>query len=217
MTKLKSCHGALPAALIIAAGFSAQADAAPSTMQAGAELPAMVLSPGNKLAFDFSKSPNGGVPAGTFNNFAFVLDLNRPEQKLIVKAGQQGKDVIATFDYADCNKYQESLLEGTVSDLAPGTATFVDYVDIEIIPTQQKDLLWSGGVCYGFRTTTGWHWNLTSTPLTYDATAKLVRGRIWVKQPGVDALKLVFDYSVPTQSVRSVKVTTQPVELNIVK
>jgi hypothetical protein len=30
-------------------------------------------------------------------------------------------------------------------------------------------------------------------------------------------LKLVFDYSVPTQSVRSVQVTTQPVQLNIVK
>ena len=104
-----------------------------------------------------------------------------------------------------------------MSGLAPGTATFVDYVDIEMIPTKQEDLIWSGGVCYGFRTTTGWHWNLTSTPLTYDARAKLVRGRIWVKQPDVDALKLVFDYSVPTQSVRSVTVTTQPVQLNIVK
>jgi len=53
--------------------------------------------------------------------------------------------------------------------------------------------------------------------LTYDAKAHQERGRIWMKQPDVDALKLVFDYSVPTQSVRSVKVTTQPVEVNIVK
>ncbi len=208
MTQLKSRHGALAAALMIAAGVCAQASAAP---------PTMVLSPGIKLAFDFSTSPNGGVPGGTFDNFAFVLDLNRPDQKLTVKSGQQRKDVVATYDYADCSKNQESLLEQTASGLAPGTATFVDYVDIEMIPTKQKDLIWSGGVCYGFRTTTGWHWNLTSTPLTYDATAKLLRGRIWVKQPDVDALKLVFDYSVPTQSVRSVKVTTQPVEINIVK
>jgi hypothetical protein len=202
MTQLKSRHGALAAALMIAAGVCAQANAA---------TPTMVLSPGIKLTFDFSAFPNGGVPAGTFDNFAFVLDLNRPQQNLSVK------DVMATFDYADCSKNQESLLEGAVSGLSRGTATFVDYVDIEMIPTKQKNLTWSGGVCYGFRTTTGWHWNLTSTPLTYDATAKLLRGRIWVKQPDVDALKLVFDYSVPTQSVRSVKVTTQPVQLNIVK
>jgi hypothetical protein len=208
MTKLKSRYGMLPAGLIIAAGLCVQAGAAP---------PTMVLSPGKKLVFDFSVSPNGGVPAGTFNNFAFVLDLNRPQQKLTVKSGQQRKELSATFDYADCSKNQESLLERTVSGLAPGTAAFVDYVDIEMIPTKQKGLIWSGGVCYGFRTTTGWHWNLTSTPLTYDAKANLVRGRIWVKQPDVDALKLVFDYSVPTQSVRSVTVTTQPVEVSIVK
>jgi len=208
MTKLKSRYGALPAALMIATVLCTQAGAAP---------PTMVLSPGKKLAFDFSSSPNGGVPAGTFDNFAFVLDLNRPEQKLLIKPGEQRQDVIATYDYADCSRYQESLLERTVSGLARGTAAFVDYVDIEMIPTKQKGLIWSGGVCYGFRTSTGWHWNLTSTPLTYDAKANLVRGRIWVKQPDVDALKLVFDYSVPTQSVRSVTVTTQPVELNIVK
>ena len=99
-----------------------------------------------KLVFDFSNSPNGGVAAGTFDNFAFVLDLNRPQQKLTVKPGQQRKDVIviATFDYADCSKNQESLLERTVNGLAAGTATFVDYVDIEIIPTNQKDLIWNG-------------------------------------------------------------------------
>jgi hypothetical protein len=76
-----------------------------------------------------------------------------------------------------------------------------------MIPTKQKDLNWSGGVCYGFRTSSGWHWNLASTPLTYYAKANLVRGRVSVKEPDVDALKLVFDYSVLTQSARSVKVT----------
>ncbi len=208
MMKLKSRHGAIPAALVIMVGFCAQADDAP---------PTMVLSPGKELVFDFSSSPNGGVPAGNFENFAIVLDLNRPEQKLTVKYGQQRRNVMATYDYADCSRDQESLLERTVSDLAPGTATFVDYVDIEMIPLKQEGLIWSGGVCYGSRTTTGWHWNLASTPLTYDATARLLRARIWLKQPNVDALKLVFDYSVPTQSVRSVKVTTQPVRLQIVK
>jgi hypothetical protein len=86
-----------------------------------------------------------------------------------------------------------------------------------MLPIKQKDLTWSGGVCYGFRTATGWQWRLSSTPLTCDGATKLVRGRIWVKQPDVDAIKLVFDYSVPTQSVRAVRVTTQPDALNIVK
>jgi hypothetical protein len=208
MSRLKSTNGVLAAAAVIAAGVVAQAVAAP---------PTMVLSPGKKLAFDFSPSRDGGVPAGTFNNFAFALDLNRPEQQFDVKPGQDRGDVIASFDYADCSRYQEPLLERTVGHLAPGTAAFVDYVDVEMIPTQQEGLIWSGGVCYGFRTNAGWQWRLTSTPLTYDATAKLLRGRIWVKQPDVDALKLVFDYSVPTQSVRSVKVTTQPVQINTVK
>jgi hypothetical protein len=205
MSKLISRNCALAAALVVAAGHCAQA---------GPADPTMVLSPGKTLAFDFSGSPSGGVPAGTFQNFAFAIDLNQAQQKLAVKSGQQRKDVIATYDYADCSKNQESLLERTVSGLAPGTPAFVDHVDIEMIPTKQKDLTWSGGVCFGFRTPAGWHWNLTPTPLTYDATAKLVRARIWVKQPDVDALKLVFDYSVPTQSVRSVKVTTQPVQLD---
>jgi hypothetical protein len=69
--------------------------------------------------------------------------------------------VTARFDYAGCSSNQESVLERTAASLSPGTAAFVDYVDIEMIPTKQKDLIWSGGVCYGFRTTTEWHWNLT--------------------------------------------------------
>jgi len=136
MTNLKSRYVALLATLIIAAGLGVQAADAP---------PTMVLSPGKKLAFDFSDSPNGGVPAGTFDNFAFVLDLNRPEKKLTIRSGQQRKDVTATFDYADCSKNQESLLERAASSLAPGTAAFVDYVDIEMIPIKQKGLIWSGG------------------------------------------------------------------------
>jgi len=208
MTRLKSRHSAVSAALIVAAGLAAPA---------GAQSPKMVLSPGKALEFDFSGSPNGGVPAGTFANFAFALDLNHSEQKFTVKSGQPSKDVIATYDYADCSAHQETLLERTVSGLGPGTPTFVDYVDIELIPTKQKDLRWSGGVCYGFRTDGAWRWNLTPTPLTYDAATQLVIGRLWVKQPNVDALKLVFDYAVPSQMVRAVRVTTQQIEPDIVK
>jgi hypothetical protein len=208
MTLLKPILGLLPAAYLIAVGVWVEADAA---------TPVMVLSPGKLLEFDFSRSPNGGVPAGTFNNFGFVLDLNRPMQKPAVRSGQPQREVSASFDYADCNPNQQAQLEQSVSRLGPGTAAFVDYVDIDMIPIKQKDLIWNGGVCYGFRTATGWHWRLTSIPLTYDAAANLVRGRIWLKQPDVDALKLVFDYSVPTQSVRAVRVTTQPDSIDIVK
>jgi hypothetical protein len=207
MTKMKICRRLVSTALIVAASLCA----------ADAQTPTMVLSPGKALAFDFSGSPNGGVPAGTFSNFAFALDLNRSEQKFTVTSGQPSRDVIATYDYADCSAHQETLLERTVSGLGPGTPTFVDYVDIELIPTQQKDLSWSGGVCYGFRAGGAWHWNLTTTPLTYDAAAQLVRARLWVKQPNVDALKLVFDYAVPSQMVRAVRVTTQDIEPEIVK
>ena len=195
-------------ALLIGAGLCARADAAP---------PAMVLSPGKPLAFDFSPFPHGGIPAGTFNNFGFVLDQNRPDRKFDVRSERLGREVAASFDYADCSPRQEARLEQAVSGLEPGTATFVDYVDIEIIPTEQNDLKWSGGVCYGFRTAAGWRWRLNSTPLVYNAAANSVRGRIWLKQPGVDALKLVFDYSVPTHWVRAVTVVTQPYPLNIVQ
>jgi hypothetical protein len=207
MTKMKICRRMMPTALIVAAGLCA----------AGAQTPTMVLSPGTPLTFDFSGSPNGGVPAGTFSNFAFTLDLNRKEQKLTVAADQPGKDVIATYDYADCSAHQERLLARTVRDLSAGTPTFVDYIDIEMIPTEQTDLSWRGGVCYGFRTAGTWQWNLTSTPLRYDADRKLVRARLWVKQPNVDALKLVFDYAVPSQMVRAVRVTTQDIAPDIVK
>jgi hypothetical protein len=208
MTFLKPTFGSLTAALLISAATLAVASAA---------APVMVLSPGKPLTFDFSPSPNGGVPAGTFNNFGFVLDLNRPVQKLALRSGQPEREFSATFDYADCSPHQETLLERSVRGLGRGTASFVDYIDIEMLPTAQKNLIWSGGVCYGFRTSTGWQWRLTSTPLTYDGAAKLVRARIWLKQPDIDAIKLVFDYSVPTQSVRLVRVTTQPEALNIVK
>jgi hypothetical protein len=206
MTLGNSSRAALAGAILAAACAAAHA-----------QTRTMVLSPGVELAFDFSGSPDGGAPSGNFNNFAFRLDLDRPKQSLSVRSGEQRRDVVSSYDYADCSRSQEGLLEHTVSSLAPGTPTFVDYVDIEMIPFLQKDLAWSGGVCYGFRTRVGWQWRLASTPLVYDAAANVVRARIWVKQPDVDALKLVFDYSVPRQSVRSVRVTTQPPQISIVK
>jgi len=179
--------------------------------------PVMVFSPGKPLAFDFSPSPGGGVPVGTFNNIGFTLNPDRPTQTIAVQQGRPQHEVIATFDYAGCARGQESLLERPVRDLAAGGPTFVDYVDIEIVPTQQTDLTWSGGVCFGFRTPSGWSWNLASTPLTIDSRASVVRGRVWVKQPNVDALKLAFDYSVPTQALRAVTVVTQVLPIEIVK
>lgn len=182
-----------------------------------AQTPTMVLSPGVELAFDFSGSPDGGVPGGNFNNLAFRLDVDQAQQALSVRSGEMRRDVTATYDYADCSANQEPLLERSAAMLARGTPAFVDYVDIEMLPFPQKDFSWSGGVCYGFRTSAGWRWRLASIPLVYDADAKVMRARIWVKEPDVDALKLVFDYSVPRQPVRSVRVITQPTQISIVK
>ena len=199
-------------ALAAACALTAAVCVATATAQ-----PVMVLSPGIKLAFDFSVSPNGGVSVGSFDNVAFVLDRNRPKRKLAVSTGQQRNDAIASFDYADCSTLHPALLERSIGCLAAGTPEFVDYVDIEFAPAMSSNPVSSGGVCYGFRTSTGWQWRFATTPLTYDATRKRLRGRIWVKEPNVDALKLVFNYSLPRQTLRAVQVTTQPLTSNIVK
>lgn len=184
---------------------------------AGAQTPTMVLSPGVELAFDFSGSPDGGVPGGNFNNLAVRLDVERATQSLAVRSGEMRREVTATYDYADCSAGQEPLLERSAAMLARGTPAFVDYIDVETVPFVQKDFSWSGGVCFGYRTSAGWQWRLASTPLVYDASANVARARIWVKASDVDAIKLVFDYTVPRQPVRSVKVITQPIEISIVK
>ena len=166
-------------------------------------------APPERLVLDFSGSQNQGVPGGNFENFAFNLDTQQPMRKLSLRRGDSRKDVVATYDYADCTKGQESLLERPLGELAPGNSTWVDYVDIEMMPLRQRSVQWTGGVCYGYRNRDGrWHWNLTSTPLTFDPATGRVRARIWVKEAGIDALKLVFDYSVPRQSVRTVTITT---------
>ena len=171
----------------------------------------MKLTPGKPFVLDFSASPNGGVLAGNFNNLAFSLRLREPVRKLALRTDEPGRDAMATYDYAACSKGQERLLERQVGNLAPGDATFVDYVDIEMLPSRQKDLHWTGGVCYGFRNAGGtWEWRLSPTPLAYDAASDRMRVRLWLKQPNVDALKLVFDESVPNLFVRTVTVTTQP-------
>ena len=211
MVSPKAARSRWLAALVIATGTAAYAQ----TQAPSGATPTWVPSPGKKLALNFASSPNGGIPAGTFNNFGFSIDATRPVLDIAVRQDQPGRTVVASYDYADCSVGQESLLERPVRDLARGTPVWVDYVEIELIPHTQKDLKWSGGVCYGFRKDGDWHWNLSSTPLVKEEDR--ITARLWVKQGDVDALKLVFDYSVRVQSVRRVTVTTQPVESKAVK
>lgn len=208
MTALKGLGNGLLAAFVIAVCCYSRTDASP----AGTANPeVMVLTPGEKYVLDFSDFPDRGVPAGNFNNFAFSLALRQPLQKITVQDAQQHKNVIATDDFAACSKGQESLLEKPLNELTRGTPAWVDYVDIEMIPFPQRELKWTGGVCYGYRKPSGtWYWKLVATPLIYDPASDRVRGRIWVKEADIDALKLVFDESVPRQLVRSVTVTIQP-------
>lgn len=178
----------------------------------------MTLTPVDQYVLDFSGSQDGGILAGNFDNFAFNLDLSEPVRTISVRRGGQGKEVIVSYDFADCTKGQESLLERPLGELDAGNATWVDYVDIEMIPHPQKDLKWAGGVCYGYRNPSGgWHWHLAATPLTYDAATDRVRARIWVKEANIDALKLVFDQSVPRQSVRTVTIATRSAKAKLDK
>jgi hypothetical protein len=207
MTNIKRLSNGLLVALVAITCLYSHTNAA---AEAGAEPKVMKLTPVDRYVLDFSESEDGGVPGGNFDNFAFNLDLREPVRKISVRRGEQGKDVIASYDYADCTRGQESLLQKPLSELAAGNATWVDYVDIEMIPLLQKNVEWAGGVCYGYRNPSGaWHWHLAATPLTYDPATDRVRARIWVKEANIDALKLVFDYSVPRQSVRSVTLTTR--------
>ncbi len=208
MPTLRRMSNGLPGALIVVTSLYLGMEAAAQT---SSDPKVMTLTPGKQYVLDFSGSQDGGIPGGNFDNFAFNIDLKEPLRKISVKYGEQRKDVIATYDYAGCLRGQESLLEKPLRSLAPGSATWVDYVDVEMLPLRQKDVRWAGGVCYGYRTPSGtWHWRLASTPLTYDPATDRVRARIWVKEANIDALKLVFDSSVPRQSVRTVTVTTQP-------
>jgi hypothetical protein len=199
-------------ALLIAFATVATLQSRPSTAQdPSSNERVMKLTPVEKYVLDFSPSEGGGVPGGNFDNFAFNIDPRQPVRKISMRAGDRRPDVIATYDYADCTKGQESLLEQPVRELAAGSAAWVDYVEIEMIPLAQRELKWAGGVCYGYRNPDGkWHWHLATTPLTYDPATDRVRARLWVKQANIDALKLVFDYSVPRQSVSSVTVATRP-------
>ncbi len=206
MPTLVSLRSGLLIALVTAAFFPARADAAPA---AGEKEKVIVLTRVEKYVLDFSGSEGHGVPGGNFDNFAFTL--KQPMRKISLRHDERREDVIATYDYADCTKGQESLLETPVRGLAAGNAAWVDYVDVEMLPLPQENVRWAGGVCYGYRTASGrWHWRLAATPLAYDPASHRVRARIWVKQANVDALKLVFDATVPRQAVQTVTVTTLP-------
>jgi len=179
-----------------------------------AEVKRMVLTPVNRYILDFSHSEGGGLPGGNFDNIAFNLDLHESKRSISLRRGERSKDIIASYDFADCTKGQESLLQKPLDQLAPGQAAWVDYIDIEMIPFRQEGVKWAGGVCFGYRNAGGsWHWHLATTPLTLDAATDRVRARIWVKEGNIDALKLVFDQSVPSQPIRLVTVATRPGEL----
>lgn len=162
---------------------------------------------------DLSESQDGGVRIGKFQNFAFPLKLGQPATRLRVARGDQHlSSLVATFDYADCTAGQEPLLERPLAELGKGDAAWVDAIDLEIVPLPQRDVEWSGGVCYGYRTPQGrWYWQLATTPLTYDASTDRVRARIAVERGPIDALKLVFQHGVPPLHVSRVTVTTRPI------
>lgn len=198
-----------PTRLLLLTIFAATALPAWSAAQQEPKGQAMTRTPGQAFVLDFSGSPNGGVSAGNFNNFGFILDPRAPARRIVLRPGEPRQDVIASYDYADCTRGQEALLERAVRELPRSEPAWVDRVDIEMIPFRQKQLKWEGGVCYGYRTRGAWHWRLATTPLVYDAATDRVRARVWIKEANIDALKLVFDYSVPRQLVRTVTVTTQ--------
>ena len=160
---------------------------------------------------EFSGAPGRGVLAGNFENFAFTIDLKSPRRMLSVKADDKAPDVVATFDYADCSRGQEPTLERPLAALRVAEAAWIDYLDVELLPHPQRELKWSGGVCYGARGPNGqWRWNLVSTPLAYDAATDRVRARLWIKDGPITAIKLVFDNTVPRQHAQKVTLVAEP-------
>lgn len=208
MATMKWLKNASLASLIAVGCFWTPADLANASDQT-TNNPAMK---GQKYTLDFSQSPNRGIFVGRFKNFAFRIDLQKPVKNISVPVGNQRlPDLIATFDYADCTRGQESLLERAVRELAPGEAAWVDEVEIVVLPSEQPDLKWTGGVCYGFREGGKWYWNLASTPLAFDSANNRFVARLAVRRGPIDAIKLVFDYSVPPSFVSSVSFTTRPI------
>ena len=80
---------------------------------------------GERYVLEFSDPPSRGVWVGKFRNLAFRIDLEKTVKKIQVPNGDQRlPDLIATFDYADCTKGQESLLERPLRGLEPGAAAW---------------------------------------------------------------------------------------------
>jgi hypothetical protein len=209
MTRFEHRCGGL-FSLVAAGGLGSQC-AFVAAQQQAQPIPSETPTQVKTYVVDFSDSAGGGAPAGRFNNLAFRFNLSRPNQKLAVKMGERRADVVATYDYADCSRGQEPLLEMPLRNLARGDTAWLDYIDVETNPPSQRDLTWSGGVCIGYRKPSGnWYWNIASVPLIYDRQADRYRARIFVKEPDIDAIKLVFDHSVPLQAIRTVKITTYP-------
>lgn len=170
----------------------------------------MKATPGTPFVLDFSGAPDGGVSAGSFNNLAFSLNLRQPVRKVVIRRQERLPDVLPTHDYADCTPGQEPLLESQIRELPRGEPSFVDRIDVELLPFPQKGLTIDASLCYGVRAAQGaWHWRLEKVPLTLDAATNRLRGQWWVKEANVDAIKLVFDGAMPRHYLRSVTVTTQ--------
>jgi hypothetical protein len=208
MATMKWLTNALLAGLIAFGCFWTRADVSkasdpPGNNQAGG---------GDKHVLDFSGSPNRGVFVGKFNNFAFRIDLKNPMRKISVPVGNQRlPDLISSFDYADCSKGKEGLLERTVRDLPRGDPAWVDELEVFMPPPQQREIKWSGGVCYGIRQDGKWYWNLNSTPLAFDSGTNNFYARIAIRRGPIDAIKLVFDYAVPPMYVSNVTFTTRAI------
>lgn len=209
MASMKWLANALLTCLIAAGCLWTCADLA----KAGGPATSNGAANGEKYVLDFSDPPNRGVWVGKFRNFAFRIDLQKTVKRISVPVGDQRlPDLIATFDYADCTKGQESLLERPLRGFAPGDAAWVDEVHVVMVPSEQRELRWTGGVCYGFREPGGkWYWNPVSSPLTYDAGTNRFLARIEVRRGPIDAVKLVFDYAVPPMFVSSVSFTTRAI------
>lgn len=153
------------------------------------------------------------VPVGNFDNVAFTISLKESSRSLSAERINDKSEVVASYDFADCSKGQERLLEKPLAKLKLGDAAWVDYVEIELVPNGPAVASQLGGVCYGTRGPEGkWRWTLTSTPLTFANDGKRVRGRLWIKDGPIDAIKLVFDHAMPRQHIDRVTVVAQPFE-----
>src|SRR6266436_5400595 len=66
------------------------------------------------------------ISVGNFDNVAFALNLQQQSRKVSSLSGTPKTELVATYDYADCSKGQERLLEQPLKELKRGDSTWVD-------------------------------------------------------------------------------------------